>query len=453
MEKNYSLLALFLLVMIACAKQPKEVHLYGSLKEFGQSEVDMELHGALSDFSDMGTIKIPVNPDGSFDIRFPLDKPTYFQIGRNTLYLTPGDDMKVCIGTSQSQTTFEGKGMEANTYLKKRLSPQEGSFLSTGRNIRPTYGATKAMVDSLAEIRKEELKNLQNVSAEFKRMEEMRIKADVINSYNCFSYYADGFLENMMKGVKSEEEAMACMRKYNASIAPDLNPVLKELSTSDDYLEIEVVRDMLLACMKEDFYDFPRSKALIELNDIFKKSYELKEGTLTKEKYNELCDFANGIENEKYKQAFLARLEQYSKFMEGNPAIDLELMKLDDSKGKLSDYKGKVMYIDFWATWCGPCMEEMPYFNELSIKYPNIQFIGISVYDDVKAWKNRISNGDYGNVIEVFSKDPKINSGWNVTGIPRFLLIDENFNIISSDAPRPSQKDKIEPLLEKYNNK
>ena len=204
---------------------------------------------------------------------------------------------------------------------------------------------------------------------------------------------------------------------------------------------------------KEDFYDFPRSKALIELNDIFKKSYELKEGTLTKEKYNELCDFANGIENEKYKQAFLARLEQYSKFMEGNPAIDLELMKLDDSKGKLSDYKGKVMYIDFWATWCGPCMEEMPYFNELSIKYPNIQFIGISVYDDVKAWKNRISNGDYGNVIEVFSKDPKINSGWNVTGIPRFLLIDENFNIISSDAPRPSQKDKIELLLEKYNNK
>ena len=450
MKKIYSLLILFLLLMAACAKQPKEVHLYGSLKEFGQSEVDMELHGVLSDFSDMGTIKIPVNPDGSFDIRFSLDEPTYFQIGRNTLYLTPGDDMKVYIGTSQPQTTFEGKGMEANIYLKKRLFPKGGSYLSAGRNIRPTYEATKAMVDSLAKIRKEELRNLQNVSVEFKKMEEMRIKADMINSYNCFSHYADGFLENMLKGVKSEKEAIARMRKYNASIAPDLNPILKELSTSDDYLEIEVVRDMLLSCMEEDFYDFPRSKALIELNDILKKSYELEDGALTKEKYNKLRSFANKIENEEYKQAFLARLEQHTELMEGHPAVDLELIKPDDSKGKLSDYRGKVMYIDFWATWCAPCMGEMPYFNELSTKYPNVQFIGISVDDDVKAWKNRISNGEHGNVIEVLSKDPKINSGWDVTGIPRFVLIDENFNIISSDAPRPSQKDKIEPLLEKY---
>lgn len=43
--------------------------------------------------------------------------------------------------------------------------------------------------------------------------------------------------------------------------------------------------------------------------------------------------------------------------------------------------------------------------------------------------------------------------GWDITGIPRFLLIDKDFNIISASAPRPSEKDVIVPLLEKYNKK
>ena len=443
-------ISLFILGMYSAQAQSKEVHLYGSLKEFEKAEVDMTLHGPVYDFSDAGTIKIPVQSDGSFDLRFTLDKPTYFQIGRNILYLTPGDDLKANLATNQTRSTFEGKGMEANNYLKGRLFPKGGSFIGSGRNIRPTYEATKAMVDSLAKIKMQELELVENVTPEFKEMERMRIKADIVNSYACFPNYADDFLKSMMKDVKSYEEADEKMRTFYASIASDFNPILKELASSDKYLELQVVRDILLFCAGDDFFEFPRSKALLELNEIIKKSQVLENGVLTEAKYDDLKSFADKLQNEDWKQAFLGRLEIRAKLLEGHPAVDLELIKSDDSKGKLSDYRGKVMYIDFWATWCAPCMGEMPYFNELSTKYPNVQFVGISVDDDVKAWKNRISNGEHGNVIEVLSKDPKINSGWDVTGIPRFVLIDENFNIISSDAPRPSQKDRIEPLLEKY---
>ena len=123
-------------------------------------------------------------------------------------------------------------------------------------------------------------------------------------------------------------------------------------------------------------------------------------------------------------------------------------------KGKLSDYKGKVLYVDFWATWCMPCLGEMPYFNELSKQFPNIQFVGISLDDNTEVWLNKLKgDADHGKVLELFSTDPLVRTGWDITGIPRFLLIDKDFKIISASAPRPSEKDVIIPLLEKYNKK
>lgn len=69
------------------------------------------------------------------------------------------------------------------------------------------------------------------------------------------------------------------------------------------------------------------------------------------------------------------------------------------------------------------------------------------------AWKNFIGRGSHGAVNELNCQDSRTKSGWDITGIPRFLLIDEHFNIISADAPRPSQKEIIEPILKKLSKK
>lgn len=447
--KNFILAVVFILGVFACnGERAKTVHLYGSLKEFQADEVNMDLAGAAGEISNAGTVKIAVKEDGTFDLVLPLEKPTYFQIGRNTLYLTPGDDMKVYLGTSQPQSTFEGKGLEANNYLKKRLFPKAGSFLSAGRYIRPTYKETKALVDSLATVRMQELKELKNVSKEFKQMELMRIKADMVNSYMAFASYSD----DMFATCKSDEEYLKIARDFYSSIKGDVNPLLKEVAASDDYLEVAVVRDVLLECYDEKSFEYPKSARLTELHEVLNKGEEI-EGTLTPAKYNELKAFAEGLKNKDFSTTFLGRLERRAKLMEGRPAIDLDVMTRDGKQGKLSDYKGQVLYVDFWATWCGPCMGEMPYFNELSTQYPNIRFVGISVDENEKAWENRLKNGEHGAVTEVICHDSRTKTGWDITGIPRFLLIDKDFNIISSDAPRPSQTEVIKPLLDKLNQK
>lgn len=123
----------------------------------------------------------------------------------------------------------------------------------------------------------------------------------------------------------------------------------------------------------------------------------------------------------------------------------------------LSDLKGKYVYIDVWATWCGPCKREIPSLQKVEAMYhgKNIEFVSISIDDEKRsgtkekafeAWKTMVSDKELGG-IQLFS-DNAWNSdfirSYKINSIPRFLLIDPEGNIVSADAPRPSNPKLIE---------
>jgi len=121
------------------------------------------------------------------------------------------------------------------------------------------------------------------------------------------------------------------------------------------------------------------------------------------------------------------------------------------SKTSLSDLKGKYVYVDVWATWCGPCKVEIPSLKHLESEYEgkNIQFVSISIDDDrshgsweaaKNKWKNMVGNENLKG-IQLFAPkgwESEFIKNYKINGIPRFLLIDPNGNIVSADAPRPS---------------
>ncbi|WP_299224006.1 TlpA disulfide reductase family protein [uncultured Psychroserpens sp.] len=130
----------------------------------------------------------------------------------------------------------------------------------------------------------------------------------------------------------------------------------------------------------------------------------------------------------------------------------------------LSDLKGKYVYVDIWATWCGPCKREIPSLKKVEEQFhnKNIEFVSISVDDEKRsgtkekafeAWNKMVKDKNLGG-IQLFSDNAWKSDfvrNYKVDGIPRFILIDPDGNIVTPDAPRPSNPKLVELLEEKLN--
>ena len=130
--------------------------------------------------------------------------------------------------------------------------------------------------------------------------------------------------------------------------------------------------------------------------------------------------------------------------MNGTPSPTFDYDNYKGGKTKLEDFRGKYVYIDVWANWCAPCRAEIPFLKKLEEKYhqKNIVFVSLSIdqVKDVEKWRKLIKDKELGGVQVFADKDwnSQFVKDYNITGIPRFILIDPNGNIVKADAPRPS---------------
>ncbi len=143
------------------------------------------------------------------------------------------------------------------------------------------------------------------------------------------------------------------------------------------------------------------------------------------------------------------------KFSPGQPAVDFTFTTLDGKEMKLSDLKGKVVYMDFWASWCGPCKGEMPHAKKIKEHFQDkdVVFLYVSIDDKEDAWKRGI---EAMSISGVHTRTP----GWGgpiaqlykIRSVPAYFLIDKKGNFALDHTPRPSQSadliKEIEHLLQ-----
>ena len=146
-----------------------------------------------------------------------------------------------------------------------------------------------------------------------------------------------------------------------------------------------------------------------------------------------------------------------------NKELTTNLYNLRESKyakasyqGIINKYKGKVIYLDFWASWCGPCKREMPYSLKMQehFKGKDGVFVYMSSDRNPEAWKSAIKRLKITG--EHYLLNRKVHAERNkvvqVRYIPRYMIYDKKGKLVTNNAPRPSSPEStkmIEELLKK----
>lgn len=226
-----------------------------------------------------------------------------------------------------------------------------------------------------------------------------------------------------------------------AALVPSAMQLVYATISADAKLDVRGMMDVLYA-------DYQNATVRNRVADMLMNRFLLR--------HNYAGDFDGGLE---YLQAIVNDFElsdsyvkEYLKRKSALVGADFpEEVVLVDSDGKVVDFskfKGKYVYVDLWASWCGPCCKEVPHLQALEkeLEGSNVVCVSISTDTDENAWKAKMAElGMHGN--QLFDRDGALSTALNVGGIPFFVIYDKEGKLHTYGAQRPSSGDTIKQFL------
>ncbi|HMI07961.1 MAG TPA: TlpA disulfide reductase family protein [Flavobacterium sp.] len=427
-----------------------------ALTSFGLKAETITIAGKITNVKD-GKIRlmgesyskdITLKPDGSFSETLNIDYSGSYMIvtaqNRVSVYLTKGTNLIITADNNDfyKSLKYSGKGSLENQYIasknayvnainqEKLYSMNEADFLKENQEIKKDLlQLLNSMPLNNPKYNEKELKNIDYLEqvfianyeknhAHFTKSPEFKAAADFPKLSADFN--ADNELDFLFSNAYKQLVYLRFNENIEKKLGPDDNFVWKPALEEIKKVKSPAIRNALCISLNPEITGSnPDAEKLyselmaISTNPLFKKDIT--------EKFNKLKTLSTG---------------------KPSPAFDYENHK--GGKTSLASLSGKYVYIDVWATWCGPCRQEIPSLQKVEAQYEgkNIAFVSISIdaRKDYEKWKKMVTDQSLGGIQLIADNDwsSQFAVEYGIASIPRFILVGPDGNIINSDAPRPS---------------
>ena len=452
---------LVLTVLFSCntnEKTSNEIIIKGSFQEFENIRVIIKSTSPFLPIADT----VDVDAQGKFSYNTTSEKPLYFKIkfaGRRPnldFYARPGDSIIFTansVGKIMKTIKFSGNAPIYNDYLI-RTNAIISNFNS---NIMKTMGkeekAAMYSLDSIRALYADEIAALQkgntNIDPYFIKIESARALYQWAILHRLYPDYYN-YIHKNKEGV-------------GIKTSPEFDTYLAEIElNNEELIDLPIYTEFIKTYLQKNYNKFYDDKseeqhgsfANFQLSTIKKDikspviasilAYKAVNDQVTYEGTNDKdlywANFIKLCNNEAFLNDITNKLEKWKHLEKGKPIKEIKMTDINGKPVHFADFKGKWIYIDIWATWCSPCLAEVPVLKELEEQFrgQNVVFMSISVDRKPESWKAMVADKELKGVQVWAGQNDVITNHYKVSGIPRFMIFDPQGNVYTANAKRPS---------------
>ena len=393
---------------------------------------------------------LKINPDasGNFALIIDLEKPAIATLQSNeayeTFYIKPGDELVVNFDANKlhSSLFFGGKDDVLNNMLMHlHQTFEEDITLLNSKKDSYSFNEYKNKYTDLWKKQSSYFNKLAKKTA-LQVNDKDFIEAEIDFSYAVNLMYA---LINKQMDPETEN-----FDRVNYKFLNQLQISRQDVIANQNYVEFLHTYFEYLKKLPEN-----KNSTISDLAEIYLTGEPLnyiwakelaKQCKLGKayEAGKPIKRYLEGSEDEQFNQILRVVYNETKELNEGALAPDFTLADINGNVVSLSDYQGKVVFIDFWATWCRPCIKMMHYGQELQSFYDskNVVFLFVSMDEDKNAWQSYVNNNNLtGTHLNVNNGDgylSDIAKLYKVRKLPFTMLIDQEGRVAYNPSASPS---------------
>jgi len=399
-----------------------------------------------------------------------IHRPTLFDIKSDQVIVYPGEHILIKKGKYNDFTFFKINGSKRRNkelsffkffheivkypYVQKVDTASLDTILAIEKKlinkIAETKMNTRIVFDSLSKV--------YNVRRKFKTIAQTYLENE--SDASLFNFYKDyketlkahNVYKEKCKGlipifntIKKRKNLVGTLGTFNELVDEILPYKIQKIETETEF---QICFDSLQNIFTTYARDYILSRLMYRA---FSKRIKVTDAYV--EKYESVCT------NENFKKLLqILRYEQYKNDLKstnngGNNLLSVDGNKIESLEMILKKHLGKLIVIDFWATWCVPCREEIPHLQKLIQNYQGnkIVFLSVSIEREIQRWKKYViaNNIEISNhYLLLDQKNSTFLKEYGITYIPRYMIIDKEGKVISPETPYPSDL-KLKELIDK----